>query len=366
MSRHPLIERSNDREVRQAKGFRDAAAKLSGEELAAEYRREVEAAPRRAEAGRKFLVSHNTKLAAERRPGRDGEHAAIALVQWVRENGPLALPDDAGTFEPLHAGVALKSAQPEKEKGADDPNFGVGRLDLAGIGPEGRFTGAVVRYLAPDAKRVGTGDTPLRALLEGLAHLAIAEANREPLVEELASRTERTFGDGPSVLVVLGSPRYWELCRKREAQRGAAWVRELERLARELEEACGVSVHFLSLKLQSDPGIVYDTGAPTIEGIPRLVPAWEPGAGRVKPKPRPRRRKDSAQAADQVVEADLSRPVRPYDAQERYTPGDRIEHPTLGTGVVQGVAGPNKIRVLFDERKSLLVHDRGEGNAEAS
>ena len=37
---HPLIERSQLREVRQAKGFREAAAALTGEGLAAEYKQE--------------------------------------------------------------------------------------------------------------------------------------------------------------------------------------------------------------------------------------------------------------------------------------------------------------------------------------
>jgi hypothetical protein len=58
------------------------------------------------------------------------------------------------------------------------------------------------------------------------------------------------------------------------------------------------------------------------------------------------------------VEADLSRPVRGYAASESYSAGDRISHPKLGLGVVQGSAGANKISVFFDDRKVLLVHGR--------
>ena len=61
---------------------------------------------------------------------------------------------------------------------------------------------------------------------------------------------------------------------------------------------------------------------------------------------------------DEIVEADLDRPIRGYLTNDYYTAGDRIEHPTLGLGVVQGIAGTGKIRVHFDERKSVLVHDR--------
>jgi hypothetical protein len=59
-----------------------------------------------------------------------------------------------------------------------------------------------------------------------------------------------------------------------------------------------------------------------------------------------------------VVEADPSRPPRPYALSDTYQAGDRIEHPTLGTGVVQGEAGPGKIHVLFGDHKALLVHGR--------
>ena len=59
-----------------------------------------------------------------------------------------------------------------------------------------------------------------------------------------------------------------------------------------------------------------------------------------------------------LVEADLSRPIRSYALNESYGSGDRIDHPTLGLGVVQGVAGNGKISVLFGEKKSLLVHER--------
>jgi hypothetical protein len=61
---------------------------------------------------------------------------------------------------------------------------------------------------------------------------------------------------------------------------------------------------------------------------------------------------------DRIVEPDLSRPVRAYALTESYEAGDRIAHPKLGDGVVQGTAGPGKIRVRFDDKSSLLVHER--------
>jgi hypothetical protein len=62
--------------------------------------------------------------------------------------------------------------------------------------------------------------------------------------------------------------------------------------------------------------------------------------------------------ADVPVEPDLSRPVRDYAISGSFSSGDRIDHPTLGLGVVQGGAGNGKIFVLFGEKRSLLVHER--------
>ena len=358
MGKHPLIDRSEQREVRQSRGFREVAMALTGAAIAEDFAKEVEAAPRRGEAGKRYLVSHNTKLASERKPARDSEHASLGLVEWAKESGPMELPESAGELLPIQPLVPLRSGQPDKAD-PDDPNRGINRVDFLGRGPGDRLAVGWVKFLAPSATRVGTGDTPLRALLEGLAHTAAVQANREAVIKELSEKVEGEFADGPPALYIVGSPKYWELCRKREAQKGAAWIRELERLAAEIEEAADVPVFFLSLRLEGDPGWTYETGSPRFEGRARLLPAWEPGAGRIRPKAKPRKRKDAGVPAEVIVEADLSRPIRPYSSNELFEAGDRIQHPTLGVGIVQGAAGPNKIRVHFDEKKSLLVHDRG-------
>jgi len=357
LSQHPLIDLANTREVKQATGFKKIAAELRGEDLSELYNQELANAPRRADAGKKYFVSHNTKLASERRTGRDGEHVSIALVANCRSTGNgLRLPDDEGTLQLIHALVPLKSAQPDKEKGDDDPNLGVDRIDMIGIGTDNRMAVICVRFLAPDAKRVGVGDTPLRALLEGLANCAIATTNRDALQSEITERGGAAMVDEPPILYVLGSKRYWELCRKREAQKGAVWIRELQRLGNEIERDIGVTVRYVGLTLQGDPGWNYADGSPTLDDRPELTGSWESTAGKVKPKPRPRPKK--IDPADIIVEADLSRPVRRYAITESFQAGDRIDHPTLGSGVVQGEVGRGKINVLFGEKRSLLIHDR--------
>jgi hypothetical protein len=354
---HPLIELSVDKEVKKAAAFRGVAAELSGEGLSVHFQRELANAPRRKQAGRKYFVAYNSRLAAERRPGRDDEHVALALVEHCRRTGSaLALPDDAGQVDFVHAQIPLKSAAEDKARGDADPNRGVGKIDLLGLGPEGRMVVAQVRYLAPSMTRGRTGDTPLRALLEGLANAAIASANQGALREEVVEKVGASMGEEPPMLLLIGSPRYWELCRKREAQKGAAWIKELERLANEIEEDTGVTVIFLGCKLEGDPGWSYPENTPVLDGNPELVRAWEYGAGKVRPKPKPRPK--HVDPADLPVEPDLSRPVRSYAISESYLSGDRIQHPTLGLGVVQRIAGNGKISVLFGEKKSVLVHER--------
>lgn len=362
MSLHPIADLAADAEVRKAAGFRAAATDLTGEALSAHYTAEIANAPRRADAGRKYFVAYNSRLAAERKAGRDDEHLSLALTEYcVRESAALELPDDAGSVSFVHAQVPLKSAAEDKSKGDADPNKGVGRIDMLGVGHEDRLVVAQVRYLAPSASRGRTGDTPLRALLEGLSAVAIAQANQAALREEIAAKSGRTINDEPPLLMLIGSPRYWELCRKREAQKGAAWIKEMERLATEIEEANGVTVVYLSSKIDGDPGWTYPESSPVLDGKPRLDRAWEYGAGRVKPKPRPRPK--VIDPADIPVEPDLSRPVRTYAISEVFERGERIEHRTLGLGIVQGIAGNGKINVLFGERKSVLVHGRGAAPA---
>jgi hypothetical protein len=348
-----LIQLAAERDVRQSTGFRTAAAELDGPALASAFEKERANAPRLHAEGRRYFVSRSGKPATERRRNKDEDHVGQALVRYCRERGEgLSLPDDDWTLFPLDYQVRVKSGP------ADEPaTKGIGRVDLLGVTSEDRLAVIKLRVLEPSATRCGVGDTPLRSLLEGLAHAAIAAANREELQSEIAEHFGRTVKDEPPVLVLLASPVYWRLCRKREAQKGAAWIKEMERLAKEIEEEVGPSVRYLGLDLSGDPGWSYGEDGPVLTEPPKLALAWEPGAGRVKPKPRPRPKQTAA--ADEVIEADLSRPVRAYTLQDSFSAGDRIDHTKLGLGVVQGIAGPGKIRVRFDDKQSILVHERG-------
>ena len=360
MERHPLIALANSRDVKQAKGFRVAAEGLNGESLDKLYKQEVANAPRRKEAGKKYFGSH-PKAPTGPRNGKDPEHLAMALLgaSKAAEAGEeaeagLELPE-GGRLTLLDYQMPVATAAVDKSLGDADPNKGIGKLDLLGLLQDGRLAVVVVKFVPPSATRGGTGDTPLRALLDGLALTAIVDANRDAIAEEVSEATGRDVSAEAPALILLGGSRYWEICRKREAQKGAGWIRELERIGREVPEVTGVEIRYLGIQVEGDPGWEYGDEGPVINGSPSIGPAWEARAGKLKPKPKPRPKANDENA---IVEADLSRPPRNYGLRESYTPGDRISHPTLGMGVVQAIAGVGKITVLFDETKSLLVHER--------
>ncbi len=65
--------------------------------------------------------------------------------------------------------------------------------------------------------------------------------------------------------------------------------------------------------------------------------------------------KKPAEPAPPAVAADMSRPVRRYSAGEAFTPGDRINHPTFGQGVVESLPGAGKIQVVFPVGRRVLA-----------
>ncbi len=375
MSQHPIIALVNDRDVKQAKGFRIAAEKLTGASLEADYQTEVSNAPNRAAEDLTYLNVRVGRKAKQRQNNRDEKHLSEAIARAAAAERAVAgsgLTLEMPTGETLtivdHC-VPIKTTAADKEKGDADPNAGVEDIPLLAVIGEDRAAVCVLKFLAPDATRSGAGDTPLRLFLQGLAHAAAVDANRGPLSAEIAEATGKTIGQEAPAIIIAASPRYWELCRKREAQKGAGWIRELERIAREIGESIGTEVFYVGLSTDATPtapalddssdseakvGWEYDDEGAKLSGDISIDKAWETGAGKLKPKPKPKK----VDPADAIIEADLSRPVRIYGIRESYEPGDRISHKNLGAGVVQGVVGRGKIAVLFGEDKKLLIHER--------
>lgn len=360
MSLHPLITLVNDRDVKQAKGFRAAAEKLTGVSLEADYQTESANAPRRSEQDLLHLNVRVGRKAKARQNNRDEKHLAEAIARAATgDEAPLLELPSGETLTIVDHCVPIKTAAAEKDKGDSDPNAGVEDLPLLCMIGEDRVAVAVLKFLEPEATRSGAGDTPLRLFLQGLAHAAVIDANRAALSKEISEATGKSIGDEAPAIILAASPRYWELCRKREAQKGAGWIRELERISREIGETIGTEVIFVGLSTDAKEDSVgwdYDDDGAKLTGPIVIDKAWETGAGKLKPKPKPKK----IDPADAIIEADMTRPIRTYSIRESFEPGDRINHKTLGEGVVQGETGRGKIAVLFGEEKEkkLLIHER--------
>ena len=60
-----------------------------------------------------------------------------------------------------------------------------------------------------------------------------------------------------------------------------------------------------------------------------------------------------------VIEPDMARPVRNYTMRESYEPGDRIDHPKFGRGVVEACPTAGKMMVFFEtEGRRTLAQGR--------
>ena len=84
----------------------------------------------------------------------------------------------------------------------------------------------------------------------------------------------------------------------------------------------------------------------------------ETGAVRRKPAARATSSRTRSSKTKPVVEADESRPRRDFRMSDTYEVGDRVLHASFGEGVVQEVAAPAKIVVLFDVGSKTLVQGR--------
>ncbi len=357
MSIHPLIALATDRQVKQAKGFRAAAAELSGQSLEPFYRKEAASAPNRHDHDKKYLGVKTIRMPSARQNGKDDKHFCLAVGNQTRSGGVTTKLPDGKELLIVDGLVPLRTAAPDKTLGDQDPNKGVEDIGLLGLLPDDRIAVVCVKYLKPEATHSGAGDTPLRLLLATLAQAAMVDGNQQALREEILEATGRTTSDEAPAIVIAASPRYWEICRKREAQKGAGWIRELERLGREIAEQIGSEIFYTAIESESDPAWEYTDDGPVLSTPLVLKDSWESTAGRLKPK------RKKAVATVEVIEPNMDKEPQPYSVSASFETGDRISHSTLGDGVCQGSAGTGKIKVLFGEDAKILVHQRPAARA---
>jgi hypothetical protein len=153
----PLVTQSQEKDVTAVSRFARAAREITGVQLAEWYRLELGSAPKRADHDKLYFVGHDRIPGTGDFTNRGEEHLAIALFNEYRPpNAGLPLPGG----EPhaiLDYQFPLKARQ--SDRGC------VGKIDLLGAFPSGRLCIIELKRISE-----GTPETPLRALLEGLAY----------------------------------------------------------------------------------------------------------------------------------------------------------------------------------------------------
>ncbi len=113
---------------------------------------------------------------------------------------------------------------------------------------------------------------------------------------------------------------------------------------------CASTTHTVTSVTHGNAATVTCNGCGATRRYLAPVEAAEPArivAGGGKAPKRAKKPKAAWTPEESLVEAVLSRPVRPYRLADSYRVGDRVEHATFGVGIVDEILGPTKMQVFF-------------------
>src|SRR5262245_18122017 len=141
----------------------------------------------------------------------------------------------------------------------------IGKIDLLGLLDDGRV--CVIELKAPD----GCGDSPFRALIEGLSYAAVLEANRAAFNEEVLARYPDAADKTPLVVVVLGPTSWWQAWE--HSKPAGSWKHPFNALCTALQARLGVTIACVALDGydRSRLTLGLNRQAPKLPSIPALV-----------------------------------------------------------------------------------------------
>jgi len=219
--------------INHISNFADCAGQLDILKLERSYMDLFKEAPKRAERGKDYFVGHNGITSSGDDSNRSEEHLAVALFNATKNGKDFSL-DDSQKLSFLDYQFPLKARQGDK---------GIGKVDL--FCAIGNSIPAVAELKVP-GKNGQLGDTPLKALLEGLAYCAIVEANIETIAREAKARFKMNLKTGKPDLIVIAPHEYWSNYLKKDA--AGDWVTPLSKLAEKIKNRLKITTHFLSLR----------------------------------------------------------------------------------------------------------------------
>ena len=235
-------------------------AKLDRKALRDEYKQLVKNAPHRS-AKQKYFVGHDGKISSSEKSNRHEEHLAVAL--WNRER---RWPrPDGGWFRLLDYQVPLQ---------AHRLNQGIGKVDLLGLTDQGQLM-VIELKVKPDGDS-NRGETPVKALMQGLRYAAIVKANREQIAAEAKHCFNVDVVAERPLVQVLAPKAWWKgwldmAGSTREA--AGYWEPEFSQLVRDVEKQLGIAVECMALD-DSSTDIVCgsDQKTPQLDHVPSLYP----------------------------------------------------------------------------------------------
>ena len=171
--------------------FGNACSGLGPTDVVRAYEALRASAPQRHRFDRRYFVGHDGRPSSGAYTHRIEEHLAIALVN---DKPNWSMPE-GGSIELLDYQVPLKARRSDA---------GVGKIDIFGL-----TDGAIPVVIELTVLGKGTPDTPLRALLEGLAYAAIVEANESAFRSEISGIARRTTTSGRPDLLIVAPSDYW-------------------------------------------------------------------------------------------------------------------------------------------------------------
>ncbi len=228
-----LIELFNERRVNHISNFADFAGRLNILKLERCYMELFKGAPKRAGRGKDYFVGHNGITSSGSYSNRSEEHLAVALFNATKNGKDFSLTDGR-RLSFLDYQFPLKARQGDK---------GIGKVDLF-CAIENSIP--AVAELKVAGRNGQLGDTPLKALLEGLAYCAIVEANIKTIAGEAKARFKVNLKAGKPDLIVIAPHDYWSNYLKKGA--AGDWVTTLSQLVEKIKDRLKINTHFLSLR----------------------------------------------------------------------------------------------------------------------
>lgn len=227
MTTYDLITLHGELQVNRISEFCDVAREIEIDSLCNAYINLVDHSPRRSLNHKPYLVKEHFGFpSGDEKSNRREEHLGLALFN---QSTPCNLPDGRD-LNIIDYQTPLKSKRSDK---------GIGEVDLFGVIDSS--IPAVIELII-EGLNGRKADTPLRALLEGLAYCAIVEAN---IADEARAKFNLHVTPKRPDLFVMAPQKYWHSYLSKPS--AGDWLPVLETMIAELRLKLDINIHLNSL-----------------------------------------------------------------------------------------------------------------------